>query len=183
MTAKTEVTIGDPALAFATGGQAVAFESGAPDATSTAAILTANPTIAAAFGASPTFFAIAELGGAYAKSGGTASQTTTETVNLTVDLTQLAARQDLMAGFYGAATRWASSASPAWSSPLTGDGAVLLTKTFASSGGGPELLQRQDPGSGFARPHWRSQRATPLTSFRPASPSPPPRRGKASTPR
>ncbi len=35
MTAKTKVTIGDPALAFATGGQAVAFESGAPDAAST----------------------------------------------------------------------------------------------------------------------------------------------------
>ena len=67
-------------------------------------MLNANPKIAAAFGAAPDFFAIDEFGGSYDKSGGTAAQTITDTVNLRVNLTQLAScSQDLVAGFFNAA--------------------------------------------------------------------------------
>ncbi len=111
-------------------GQAVALESAAPDAGSTAAVLAANPNIAVAFGASPTFFAIDELGGSYDKAGGTVAHTTTETVNLTVDLTKLAARQDLVAGFYNATVLDAGFTSLTFT--LTGDGTTLVNQTFTT---------------------------------------------------
>ena len=73
--AKTKVVIGGPAQPFASQGQAAAYETAAPDAAaSTAAVLAGNVNSAPAFSGSPSFFAIDELGGAYAKSGGTTSQ-------------------------------------------------------------------------------------------------------------
>ncbi len=127
---KAKVVIGAPAQPFESQGQAVALETAAPDAASTTAVLAANANIKTAFGASPEFFAIDELGGAYAKSGGTAPQTTTETVNLTVDLTQLASRQNLVAGFYNATELGAGFTSLTFT--LTGDGTSLVNKTFTT---------------------------------------------------
>jgi hypothetical protein len=51
------------------------------------------------FGASPVFFGIGELDGFYS-SGGTGTQTITSQFSETIDLTKLAVRQDLVAGFY-----------------------------------------------------------------------------------
>ena len=112
-------------------GQAVALESAAPDAVSTAAVLAANPNIAFAFGASPSFFAIDELGGNYDKAGGTVAHTTTESRStLTVDLTQLASRQDLVGGFYNATVQGAGFTSLTFT--LTGDGHTLVNQTFTT---------------------------------------------------
>ena len=105
--AKAKAIIGDPSSTefafgpnFEAGGQAVALIDGAPNSTTTTDILAANSNIASKFGASPVFFASGELGGAHASSGGTGSQTITDTVSLTVDLTQLPARHDLMVGLF-----------------------------------------------------------------------------------
>jgi len=98
-TASSEALIGGGAFTFVTSGQSVAEASGAPNAAGTSAILKANKTIATAFGASPSFFEIGELGGAYSIRGAT-TQTTTSSTEVVVDLTQLTVRQDLVAGFY-----------------------------------------------------------------------------------
>ncbi|MHB8528643.1 MAG: hypothetical protein ACYC8V_03915, partial [Caulobacteraceae bacterium] len=127
--AKARVVVGGPSLAFQSRSQSLAFETGAPDAASTNAVLAANPNIAAAFGASPTFFAIGELGGSYSVNG-TSSQTTTETLNLTVDLTRLASRQDLVAGFYNA-----TAVGPGFVTltfDLSADGNSVVHKTFTT---------------------------------------------------
>ena len=131
MSAKAKVVIGAAVVEpFEASGQAVALESAAPDGAGTSAVLNANPNIAAAFGASPSFFAIDELGGSSAKSGGTTSETTTESVDLTVDLTQLASRQDLVVGFYNATGLGTGFSSLTFT--LTGDGAQLFTETFTT---------------------------------------------------
>jgi hypothetical protein len=79
--------------------QAEAFEDGAPTATTTSAVLADNSNIKTAFGASPVFFATGELGGRYSTSG-TGSETTTSTLDESIDLTQLATRGDLIVGLY-----------------------------------------------------------------------------------
>ena len=128
--AKTKATIGEAAQPFAAQGQAVALASGAPTLASTNAVLVANPNIFTGFGPAPTFFAIDEFGGAYAKSGGTTSQTITDTIDLTVDLTQLATRGTLVAGFYNATALGTGFASLTFT--LTGDGATLISQTFTT---------------------------------------------------
>jgi hypothetical protein len=64
-------------------------------------ILAANSNINTAFTAkaSPVYFGIGELGGAYATSG-SGSETETSSVHMTVDLTKLASLHDLVIGFY-----------------------------------------------------------------------------------
>jgi len=79
--------------------QALALADGAPTSAETAAVLAANSRIANAFGASPTFFAIDQLGGRYSKVG-QQPEYDTATVNETIDLTQLVNRKDLILGFY-----------------------------------------------------------------------------------
>ncbi len=71
----------------------MALATADPDAASVTAILNANATIKTAFGASPSIFAIEELGGSYPTSGGTGLQTTTETIGLRVNLGSLASHQ------------------------------------------------------------------------------------------
>ena len=110
--------------------QAVALETGAPSSASTAAVLAANSNIKAAFGAAPVFFAIDELGGSYASSGGTTSETVVDTVSLTVDLTKLASKQNLVAGFYNATALGTGFTSLTFT--LTGDGQTLINKTFTT---------------------------------------------------
>ncbi len=130
--AKTKVVIGPAALGFNTTAQALATQNAAPDAATTAPVLAANANIAAAFGASPSFFAIDELGGSYAKSGGTTSETTTDTINLTVDLTKLASRQDLVAGFYGATGLGTGFSSLTFTVTADGIATPLVTRTFTT---------------------------------------------------
>ena len=98
-TAKAYGAIGVTAQAL-TKAQAVAFETGAPLGADTKAVLNANAKIKTAFGAVPVFFGLGELGGQYA-AGASGSLTTSASFSETVDLTQLASRQDLTVGFYG----------------------------------------------------------------------------------
>ena len=77
----------------------MAFVTGAPNAATTGAVLSANAKIAAAFGAAPVFFGVGELGGGYSN-GGTHRQTVTSSFDMSVDLTKLAARDDLVVGLY-----------------------------------------------------------------------------------
>ncbi len=130
--AKAKVVIGQAALPEEINGQAVAIETGAPSSASTTTVLTANPAIKTAFGASPVFFAIEQLGGKYAKSGGSGAQTVTDTVNLTVDLTKLASEQDLVVGFYGAAGAGTGFSSLKFTLTADGSATPLLTKTFST---------------------------------------------------
>jgi hypothetical protein len=64
--------------------------------------LTANSAIKTAFGASPVFFGVSELGGAC--SSVATSQTVTSYSTETVNLAELASRENLVAGFYDGAT-------------------------------------------------------------------------------
>ena len=79
----------------------VALISGAPVAANVTSILSANSNIAAAFNTkTPSYFAIAEVGGRYT-SAGTGVETTHSSLDLNVDLTKLAVRHDLLLGLYG----------------------------------------------------------------------------------
>ena len=127
---KTKVGIGEADPAF-TAGSAIALEDAAPLAADTQAVLTANAKIASGFGASPSFFAIGELGGGYATSGGTAAQTTTESLSFTADLTKLASVQDLAVGFYGGTGAGAAGFSSLVFT-LTADGTTIFTQTFTT---------------------------------------------------
>ena len=115
--------------AMNTAAQGVADITGAPTAANVSAILAANTAIASAFAVSPSYFAIAELG-ARETTAGIAAETTTSTVNLSVDLSQLASRQDLLVGLYGGAL--VGSGVTAVTLTITANGTNLLTKTFAS---------------------------------------------------
>ncbi len=99
--AVAEAQIGAATPAFVTNLQAVAYATGEPSAANVSAVLSANPHIATAFGASASYFAIGELGGApLASSAGGGSNTSTTSLSVQVDLTHLANRQDLMVGLY-----------------------------------------------------------------------------------
>ena len=128
--AKAKVTIGGVVLPLAAQGQAVANEAANPSAASVAPILNANTNIKTAFGTTPSFFAVAEVGGAYAKSGGTGAQTTTDVINLQVDLTKLSSLHDLMVGFFDPTAVGAGFTSLTFT--LTGDGQTLINQTFTT---------------------------------------------------
>ncbi len=118
------------AWTFHSTGQAVAELTTDPLSASTTAVLGANPNIATAFGASPSFFAIGELGASYAESGGSGSQTVISKFKFDVNLTNLASLQDLVVGFYNPV-----ATGPAFSSlvfTLTGDGQTLVAQTFTT---------------------------------------------------
>ena len=129
-TSKAKVVMGQSAQPFSAFGQATADESGAPDGPSTAAVLAANPNIAAGFGASPVFFAIDELGGKYAKSGGTTSETNVETLDLTVDTTKLVSLGHLGIGFYSPTELGSGFTSLTFT--LTADGSTVVSQTFTT---------------------------------------------------
>ena len=75
-------------------------------------------------------YALGELGGRYS-TGGSGLQTQTSSVDLTVDLTQLAARKDLELGLFSGAALGTGFQSLTFT--VIGDGATLLTKTFTSA--------------------------------------------------
>ena len=128
--AKAKVVIGQAVLPIEGNGSAVAIETGAPDTASTNAILAANSAIKTGFGASPVFFAVDELGGKYAKSGGTTAETNTETLDLSVDTTKIGTLGKLGVGFFDPITVGAGFTSLTFT--LTADGSTVVSQTFTS---------------------------------------------------
>ena len=116
--------------AFLKADEGVAFITGEPSSATTSAVLTANAAIKTAFGASPTFFGVGELGGAYSF-GGKNAQVTTSTISETVDLTQLASRQDLVVGFYDGSTVGTGVTGVTFN--LFVDGIDVDSKSFATA--------------------------------------------------
>jgi hypothetical protein len=102
-TAKTWAAIGNGAIAAPAlvADEAVAQITAEPRTADVHTINTSNPNIKAAFttGKTPTYFGVAELGGAYSTSG-SGSETETSSVHMTVDLTKMASLHDLIIGFY-----------------------------------------------------------------------------------
>jgi hypothetical protein len=128
--AQAEALIGATAPVFATSSeQALAVVDGAPVLASVTPILTANSNIAAAFAVNPSYFGLGELGGSYSTSG-TGSETATGTVNLSVDLTQLASRQDLELGLFDGTALGSGFTNLALT--VTGDGTTVLSKSFTT---------------------------------------------------
>ncbi|MGI9170719.1 MAG: hypothetical protein ACR2FH_11205, partial [Caulobacteraceae bacterium] len=125
-----QTAVGGKAAAFDSISQAVALETGAPNAASTSAVLSANKAIANAFGGSPVFFAIGELGGGYS-SGGTIAQTTTVSLDESVDLTKLGARNDLVVGLYNGTA--VGSGFTAMTFDLFADGIDVIHQSFTSA--------------------------------------------------
>ncbi|MEO8927789.1 MAG: hypothetical protein ABI306_11575, partial [Caulobacteraceae bacterium] len=116
--------------ALVSAGQGVALETGAPSAASSNAVLAANAAIKSKFGVSPVFFAIGEVGGGHS-SVGTFSQTTTSSISETVDLTQLASRQDLVVGLYSGA--FTGSGVTGVTFDLVADGIDVIHQTFTTA--------------------------------------------------
>ena len=111
-------------------GTTVAFVTGMPASASAEAVLTGNTNIKTAFGASPTFFAMTELGGEYS-TGGTKPQTIAASISFDVDTTKLATKGDLIVGFYDPVSVGASFTSLVFTLEVPG-GATLISKTFTS---------------------------------------------------
>ena len=138
-------------------GAALALETAAPKAADTTAVLSANANIKSAFGSSPSFFAIGELGGAYAESGGTTSETTTETVGFTADLTQLSAEGDLVVGFYNATGSGSDSGFTSLVFKLKADGATILKESFPTLEAAEAFFTDNAMDLGQLR-HWLARR-------------------------
>jgi hypothetical protein len=128
--AEAQAAIGGSSATFLTSGQAVALETGGPNAASSGAVLAANPNIKAAFGASPVFFAIGELGGGYSN-GGTGTQTITSSFGETVDLSKLAKRRDLLIGLDHGTV--AGSGFTGLTFDLFADGVDVIHQAFTSA--------------------------------------------------
>jgi hypothetical protein len=125
--AKDAIAVAAPA--FTTASEGVANVTGAPVAADTTAILSANSHISTAFGADPhpVYFAIEELGAGHSSGGGGTSQMTTSTADVTVDLTKLASRHDLIVGLYKGAAVGSGISSVAFD--LYADGVDVIHKT------------------------------------------------------
>jgi hypothetical protein len=131
--AQASATIGGASAKFLTGPQSVAFETGAPNAASTAAVLKSNSSIKAAFGSSPVFFGMDELGGGYSSGGASASQSTVSTIQETIDLTQLTTRKDLVVGFYSGTTLGTGVTGVTLDLYADGNATPVLSESFASA--------------------------------------------------
>ena len=97
--AAASTQIGGTAPAYVTGNQGLSNATALPGSSDTSAVISANSNLAAAFGTSPTYLALAEMGSLY-DSGGTTSETITDRLQFTVDPNQLAASKDLILGLY-----------------------------------------------------------------------------------
>src|SRR5262249_1250212 len=99
-TAQADALIGGALPPFDSSDQAVAFITGMPDSASVSAVLAGNANINAAFAATatPSYFAIGELGGRHSTSGG--QQTATSEVSFSVDLTKAGKLDHLLLGLY-----------------------------------------------------------------------------------
>jgi hypothetical protein len=124
------VIAGSQVFSLATGQQAIATVNGNPVASVVTPILAANSNIASAFAVHPSYFGIGEEGGEYTASG-SGSQTITDTVNLTVDLTQLGTRQDLELGLFSGTAIGSGVSSLTFT--VIGDGNTLVNQTFSGA--------------------------------------------------
>lgn len=109
--------------------QGVANVIGAPTGTNVSAVLAANSNINKAFAVTPSYFGIVELGASFTTAG-TLSETTTATVTESVDLNQLATRQDLLVGLYGGTLTGTGVTGVVLT--IKANGTTLLSQTFAS---------------------------------------------------
>ena len=125
--AEAAASIGVAAPSLAAGNQALALIDGAPDAASVGDITNTNPSIAAAFATDPTYFGIAELGGA-STAAVASPQTISDDIELTVDVQSTA--NDLVLGFYDGTA--AGSGFTNLTLTVTANGAVDLTQSFDS---------------------------------------------------
>jgi hypothetical protein len=98
-TTLAETLYGGNTPAFNSTDLAVADGVAAPTSTQTNAVFSAQPNIKTAFGTSPSFFSLGEVGGGHS-SAGTASETTTSTVTTNVNLSDLSPTGDLALGLY-----------------------------------------------------------------------------------
>jgi hypothetical protein len=125
-------TIGQAASASDTLSQGVALISGAPTAANVTSILTANSNIAAAFNTkTPSYFAVAEVGGRYTTAG-SGVETTHSSLDLSVDLTRLAVKHDLLVGLYGG--QGFGTGVTNITLDISANGTSLLHQSFASAG-------------------------------------------------
>jgi hypothetical protein len=109
--------------------QGVSLITGAPS--DGASILSADSKIATAYGSSRVFFAQAELGAAHSTTG-VATQTTTSTVEESVDLTRLGARNDLIVGLYNGASTGSASGFVSLTFDLYADNNDVIHQTFTT---------------------------------------------------
>jgi hypothetical protein len=114
---------------FTTSDQAVAQAVGAPTTADVNAVLNANPNIKTAFGTSPSYFAIGELGGGYDANGNSA-ETVTSTLAITIDPSKLASPQDLLLGLYDGTA--VGSGFESLTFKATVGTKTLVNKTFTS---------------------------------------------------
>jgi hypothetical protein len=117
------------AFAFLTSSQAIAEIMGAP--TNLKPVLNSNPAIKAAFGSSATYFAIGELGGGHSSTGSDV-QISTSSVEVKVDLTQMATLHDLVIGLYGGTSSGGADVTNVTLSIVV-NGNELLHQSFATA--------------------------------------------------
>jgi hypothetical protein len=108
----------------------VAYGVAVPTTGSIDAVLNANAAIKSAFGAHRKYFALGELGGGHS-SAGTASQTSTAEMQMTVNLADLGAPGELVLGLFDGQVVGTGVTSVALS--VTGDGVSLLSKSFTTA--------------------------------------------------
>ena len=122
--------IGGTAQGFTTAYQAVAIGQGAPSSASVQAALAKDPTITAAFGAHPSYFALAELGGGHSGSG-SAAQTTVSSIDMRVNLSQLPDLHDLLVGAYKTTITGDAGVTDV-TLKVTEDGTVLFNQSLGN---------------------------------------------------
>ena len=127
---KSLAGIGGKAFAISSVLQGVSFIEGAPLSTSTATVLTGNANIRATFGTAPVIFGMGELGGAHSNAAA-GEQTVTSSVTETVDLTQLASRQDLVIGLFKGTTVGTGVTGVTFD--LYADGVDVIHQTFTTA--------------------------------------------------
>ena len=129
--AEAKAAINTTPAAFTSLGTALAFvTAGMPDSADADAVLAGNANISTAFGASPSFFAMGELGGQYSTNG-TVAQTIAASIDFDVDITKLSTKGDLIVGFFNPVSVGASFTSLVFTLQIAG-GATLISKTFTT---------------------------------------------------
>src|SRR5262249_27758721 len=98
-TAMTRAAFGGGIVSHSSTGEGVALPALAPNNSDTTAVLNPNANLAAAFGNSATWFSLSEVGGGFT-TGGTQSQVVSTHTDFSVDLSQLATRNDLTLGMF-----------------------------------------------------------------------------------
>ena len=96
-------------------------------AADTSAVTSQNGNIATAFGSAPTYLELAELGGRH-DTGGTATDSITEKLILTVDPTLMPAAQDLIVGLYNPTVLGTGSAT----FNVSVDGTSAVSQNFST---------------------------------------------------